>query len=89
MFYSRLGVVASESFYASRIGASILELGGNAVDAGVATSLALTYLLPHLNGVGGDFLALVYNGDKVMSILGLGWAPEKISSKPPRIEGQS
>lgn len=83
-FYSRQGVVASESFYASRIGLRILELGGNAVDASVATSLALTYLLPHLNGVGGDFLALVYDGGRVVSLLGLGWAPSSIRGRPPR-----
>lgn len=79
-FYSLKGVVASESALASVVGVKALELGGNAVDASVATSLALSITLPHLGGLGGDFFALVkdLNG-KVMFVNGSGYAPSKMS----------
>ncbi|MFP3200253.1 gamma-glutamyltransferase [Thermoproteus sp. CP80] len=75
--------VASESFQATYLGLKIHEMGGGAGDVAVAVSLALSYLLPHLNGVGGDFLALYEKGGSVKAVLGLGWAPGGISGRPP------
>ena len=40
MVISRSGIVASESVIASQVGASILERGGNAIDAAVAQCVA-------------------------------------------------
>ncbi|MEM2004954.1 MAG: gamma-glutamyltransferase family protein [Zestosphaera sp.] len=79
-FYSLKGVVASESPLASAIGVRVLESGGNAVDASVATSLALSVTLPHLGGLGGDFFALVkdLNGN-VVFVNGSGYAPSRMS----------
>jgi Gamma-glutamyltransferase len=57
--------VASESFQATYLGLKIHEMGGGAGDVAVAVSLALSYLLPHLNGVGGDFLVLYEKGGSV------------------------
>ncbi len=75
--------VASESFQATYLGLKVYEMGGNAGDVAVAVSLALSYLLPHLNGVGGDFLALYGKGGSVRAVVGLGWAPSGISRRPP------
>jgi gamma-glutamyltranspeptidase / glutathione hydrolase len=55
------GVVASTHWIATAVGMSILERGGNAFDAGVATAFALQVLEPHLNGPGGDVPVLVYD----------------------------
>jgi gamma-glutamyltranspeptidase / glutathione hydrolase len=49
----RLGVVATESPAAARIGRQVLESGGNAVDAAVATVFALNVARPQSCGIGG------------------------------------
>ncbi|MCJ8140846.1 gamma-glutamyltransferase family protein [Falsirhodobacter halotolerans] len=54
------GVVTSTHWIATAVGMSILEKGGNAFDAAVATGFALNILEPHLNGPGGDMPALLY-----------------------------
>src|SRR3954451_22234425 len=48
-----LGVVATESPAAARVGRGILEAGGNAVDAAVATVFALNVARPQSCGIGG------------------------------------
>jgi gamma-glutamyltranspeptidase/glutathione hydrolase len=56
---SRFGVVVSGSELASRIGAAVLEDGGNAVDAAVATALALGVAEPGQSGLGGQTYVLI------------------------------
>jgi gamma-glutamyltranspeptidase / glutathione hydrolase len=48
-----LGVVAAESPAAGRVGRGVLEEGGNAVDAAVATAFAMGVARPHSCGLGG------------------------------------
>jgi gamma-glutamyltranspeptidase / glutathione hydrolase len=54
------GVVASDNEIASRVGASVLAAGGNAIDAAAATALALGVVSPLSSGIGGGGFALVY-----------------------------
>lgn len=71
------GVVTSTHWIASAVGMSILEKGGNAFDAAVATGFVLQVVEPHLCGPGGDMPAIIYSKktDKVEVICAQGPAP--------------
>jgi gamma-glutamyltranspeptidase / glutathione hydrolase len=71
-------MVASTHWLASAAGMAVLESGGNAFDAAVATGLALQVVEPHLNGPGGDLPAIVYSADRddVRVLCGQGPAPK-------------
>ena len=58
----RRGVVAAQNVQAAEVGAAVLEAGGNAVDAAIATALALTVAEPWMSGLGGGGYALGHDG---------------------------
>src|SRR5712692_3882576 len=72
-----LGMVAAGHYLAAAIGLRLLEAGGNAIDAGVATGFALSLLKPQSVGIGGEAPILIHLAEQNRSVAinGQGWAP--------------
>jgi gamma-glutamyltranspeptidase/glutathione hydrolase len=77
MVISKNGIVAAESPLAAQAGVRILETGGNAVDAAIATNAMMGVVEPMMNGIGGDLFAIVYDAkaNKLYGLNASGWAP--------------
>ena len=77
------GAVSSVDPEATRIGLRVLERGGNAVDAAVATAAALGVTEPYSAGIGGGGYFVFYNAAnrRVTTIDGRETAPESMPRK--------
>ncbi len=77
MVISQGGIVAAESPLAAQAGVRMLERGGNAVDAAIATNAMMGVVEPMMNGIGGDLFAIVYDAkaNKLYGLNASGWAP--------------
>lgn len=76
----RRGAVATSHPLAAQVGLRILQEGGNAIDAAVATAAALTVLEPTSNGIGGDAFALVWDGKRLHGLNASGRAPMALTA---------
>lgn len=68
-------VVATSQPLAAQAGLRMLLKGGNAVDAALATAIALTVVEPTSNGIGSDAFALVWDGENLHGLNGSGRSP--------------
>lgn len=73
--YSKNGMVATSQNLAAQAGLEILQKGGNAIDAAIATAACLTVVEPTSNGIGGDAFALVWTKDQLHGLNASGPAP--------------
>lgn len=76
---SKFGMVSSAHYLASNIGAQVLEKGGNAIDAAVATAFALGVCEPQASGLGGQTMMLLFlaEKEKVIALDGSSRAPNR------------
>ncbi|MGB7730587.1 MAG: gamma-glutamyltransferase [Candidatus Acidiferrum sp.] len=89
MVISQNGIVAAESPLAAQAGVRILESGGNAVDAAIATNAMMGVVSPMMNGIGGDLFAIVYDAkaNKLYGLNASGWAPKALTIDALRKQG--
>ena len=55
------GMVCAGHPLAAQAGMAVLQKGGNAIDAAIATAAALNVVEPNMSGIGGDGYIMVYN----------------------------
>ncbi|MCR9085753.1 MAG: gamma-glutamyltransferase family protein [Rhodobacteraceae bacterium] len=81
-------VVATSQPLATQAGLSILQQGGNAVDAAIATAAALTIVEPTGNGLGSDAFCILWDGKELHGLNASGrapadWTPERFAGGMP------
>jgi gamma-glutamyltranspeptidase len=63
------GMVTSPHHRASQAGLNVLDAGGTAIEAAVATAAALAVVYPHMNSIGGDgFWLIAEPGEEPIAI---------------------
>ena len=72
-------VVATSHPLACQAGADALRRGGNAVDAALATAIALTVVEPCSNGIGSDAFAIIWDGARIHGLNASGRSPSSWS----------
>lgn len=87
----RRGVAASPHPLATLAGIQILQEGGNAIDAAVATNAVLAVVNPHMCGLGGDLFALIYHAkeETVLALNASGAAPRAATPEAYRAAGHT
>ena len=79
--------VATSQPLAAQAGLRMMLKGGNAVDAIVATAIALTVLEPTSNGIGSDAFAILWDGKQLHGLNASGrspadWTPQRFAGMP-------
>lgn len=85
--YARRGMVCTSQPLASQAGLQMLQQGGNAVDAAIATAICQTIVEPTNNGLGSDCFTLVWVKDKLYGLNGSGYAPQKLTAEAVKEQG--
>ncbi|MEM9953295.1 MAG: gamma-glutamyltransferase [Chloroflexota bacterium] len=94
MVVARRGMVSASNPMAAQAGLRILQQGGNAADAAIATAAMMNVFEPSATGIGGDCFALYYDAQSgtVTAMNGSGRAPKALSIEEVRksgVEGDS
>lgn len=77
--HAKKGMVATSQPLAAQAGLRVMQQGGNAVDAAIATAATLTVVEPNSNSIGGDSFALVWSKGELYGLNGSGPSPQNIS----------
>ena len=87
LVYGSRGMVCATQPLAAQAGLDMIKMGGNAVDAAVATAACLTVVEPTSNGIGGDGFALVWSGGRLHGLNSSGFAPALADAEALRARG--
>jgi gamma-glutamyltranspeptidase/glutathione hydrolase len=74
-------VVSTSHPLAAQAGLRILQQGGNAVDAAVATAAVMTLVEPVSNGLGSDAFCILWDGTQLHGLNGSGCSPAAWTSE--------
>ena len=85
--HAKRGMVCTSQPLASQAGLTILQQGGNAIDAAIATAICQTIVEPTNNGLGSDCFALVWTGGKLYGLNGSGYAPQRLTPEAVAASG--
>ncbi len=79
-------VVASSQHLAATAGLRMMAKGGNAIDAAIASAIAITIVEPTMNGIGADAFCILWDGKKLVGLNASGHSPELMTptSMPAR-----
>ena len=83
------GMVATSQPLAAQAGLRVLQAGGSAVDAALATAITLTVVEPTSNGIGSDAFAIVWDGARLHGLNASGPAPRALSAEALRAAGHT
>src|SRR6516164_9722413 len=87
LIIGRRGAVAANHPLAAQAGLLALRAGGNAVDAAVATAVALAVVEPMMSGLGGDGFYQVYDQVSGRAVVFNGSGPAPAAATPERYAG--
>src|SRR5215472_7287428 len=87
LIIGRRGAVAAIHPLAAQAGLLALRAGGNAVDAAVATAVALAVVEPMMSGLGGDGFYQVYDQASGRAVVFNGSGPAPTAATPERYAG--
>jgi gamma-glutamyltranspeptidase/glutathione hydrolase len=79
-------IVATSHPLAAQAGLRMLQAGGNAVDAAIATAATMTIVEPCSNGLGSDAFCILWDGQQLHGLNASGtapaaWTPEYFANK--------
>ena len=80
-------IVSTSQPLAAQAGIRMLLKGGNAVDAALATAIALTVVEPTSNGIGSDAFCILWDGKKLQGLNASGrspadWSLQRFKNEP-------
>lgn len=87
--FARRGMVSTSQPLAASAGLRMLQAGGNAVDAAIATAACLPVVEPCSNGLGSDAFALIWDGETLHGLNGSGRSAAAASADRLRDAGHT